>query len=175
MQNKQAESARVWTSTLRCAVATGDEAQVASVFSALVWQDAEHIAERSKAFLKEFIPIYVTDESLLPDSLEACLRMDLFGASVLAYLESKEADVELSVEHDIDNWIEANAPAVASANLRLMEEALGQASAETHREVIKLHQLVSLEACERLQYRALQETWSGIEYILSHTLTLIDR
>lgn len=148
-----------WTATLRSAVALGDEIGVASVFSALVWQDSQQIAERAQAFLEEFAPIYFADEGLEPAALPHRLRMDLFAASVLAYMEGKEAQVEQAVEHDIATWIEANAPAVASANLRLMEQALGEAGAGTHRDVVRLHQLIDLETYERSQ----RLCWAGTD------------
>lgn len=148
---------------------------MAKVFSTLVWEDSDQIAGRAQAFLEEFGPSYFADETLRSESLEDHLRMDLFGASVLAYLESKEADVELSVEHDIANWIEANAPAVANANLRLMEEALAQANAEAHRDVVKLHQLIVLETYDSFQQRALEKVWSDIEVALSDVMTAAAR
>ena len=168
-------NARNWTATLRTAVALGDEAGVASVYSALVWQDSQQIAERAQAFLEEFAPIYFADQGLEPEALAHRLRMDLFAASVLAYLEGKEADVEQAVEHDIATWIEANAPAVASANLRVMEQELGEAGAETHRDVVRLHQLVDLETYERLQQRGLEQVWSGIETALADLLAAGER
>ena len=80
---------RNWTATLRTAVALGDEAGVASVYSALVWQDSQQIAERAQAYLEEFAPSYFADEDLQPEALPHRLRMDLFAGSVLAYLEAR--------------------------------------------------------------------------------------
>ena len=132
-------NARNWTATLRTAVALGDEAGVASVYSALVWQDSQQIAERAQAFLEEFAPIYFADKGLEPEALAHRLRMDLFAASVLAYLEGKEQE-------------------------------LGEAGAETHRDVVRLHQLVDLETYERVQQRGLEQVWSGIETALADLL-----
>lgn len=152
-----------------------DAAGVAKVFSTLVWEDSDQIAGRAQAFLEEFGPSYFADETLRAESLEDSLRMDLFGASVLAYLESKEADVELSVEHDIATWIEANAPAVTSANLRIMESALGEDGTATHREVVKLHQLIVLETYDSFQQRVLETVWSDVEMALSDVMSAAAR
>jgi hypothetical protein len=175
MTHEQAGSQRNWRATLRLAVSMGDEIGVASVFSALVWEDAQQIAQRAQAFLDEFAPFYFAEEGPGTATLEHRLRMDLFRESVLAYLEGKEADVEQAIEHDIDTWIEANAPAMASANLSLMERELGEPGAQTHRDVVKLHQLVELETYERIQQRALERLWADIEATLAELLAAAER
>lgn len=156
-----------WTEALRNAVATGNEQRVASVFSTLIWHDGEQISVRASAFLKQFAPNYFAEEDLGLATLEDRMRMDIFGASVLAYLEGRGVAIELSVEHDIATWIEANAPAMVSANLALMEAQLGQPGVATHRDQVKLHQLIDLEVYEQVQQRYLEKIWSDIEIKLA--------
>lgn len=175
MTHEQDGSQRNWRATLRLAVSMGDEIGVASVFSALVWEDGRQIAERAQAFLEAFAPFYFAEEEPGIATLEQRLRMDMFRESVLAYLEGKQADVEQAIEYDIETWIEANAPAIASANLSLMERELGEPGAATHRDVVKLHQLVELETYERIQQRGLARIWADIEATLAELLAAAER
>ncbi|NEX16036.1 MAG: hypothetical protein C1943_05225 [Halochromatium sp.] len=169
------ENTRTWTATLREAVALGDDEGVAKVFSFLVWQNGEQITIRAEAFLEEFAPIYLAEEDLSKTMLAERLRIDMFRESVLAYLEGKEAEVDQVIERDIPAWIEANAPAVASVNLRAMEEQLGQGGLETHRNQIKMHQLFKLEIYERVLQSHLQKVWSGIELTLDEVIATAAR
>ena len=159
-----------WTQVLREAVAAGSHDRVANVFSLLIWQDGERISVRAKAFLEQFAPSYFAEEALTAEMIEERLRMGMFVASVLAYLEGRGVEIELSVERDIASWIEANAPAMVSANLELMEQQLGPAGFATHRDQIKLHQLISLELYEAVQQRALEKIWADIEMELSDVM-----
>lgn len=123
-----------WRDTLRLAVATNNEDEVRRTFSFLVTLDRQQIEVRAKAFLKQFAPSYLADEDLMPETMEYQLKMDLFNASVIAYLEGQGVDIKISIEHGIETWIEANTPAIVSANLKRMEEALGTPSVETHQD-----------------------------------------
>lgn len=171
MQHHFDENTQDWTATLRLAVESGDEIRVARMFSRLVWQDNESIAAQAQDFLEEFAPSYFAEEGFDTETLEHRLRMDLFGASMIPCLESKHAEIERSVEHDIDTWIEANTPAIVSAHIRFMEQELGEDSVETHQQVIKLHQLINLNLYEALEQRVLKEVWSNIETTLTDVMS----
>ncbi len=136
---------------------------------------ASRFAERAQANLEPFAPSYFADEDLQPEALPHRLRMDLFAGSVLAYMECKETEVEQAVAHDIATWIEANAPAVVSANLSLMEQALGRPGVDTHRDVVKLHRLIDMETYEEVQQHYLETTWAEIERSLADVLAAAAR
>jgi hypothetical protein len=155
-----------WTKALRAAVATQNQERLNNVLGLVVWADVEQITRRANAFLEAFAPNYLADETLSRDRRLDQLRMDLFNASVIDYLDGRGVEVELSVEHDIATWIEANTPAMVSANLRLMERQLGAPGVETHLDVVKLHQLVKLNVFEAVQQRAIEECWAGLETLL---------
>lgn len=152
-----------WTQMLREAVAIGSHERVAEVFSLLIWQDGERISVRAKTFLEQFAPSYFAEKHLTAAMIEDRLRREMFSAGVLAYLDGRGAEIDLSVERDIATWIKANAPAMVSANLKLMEQQLGPAGFATHRDQVKLHQLISLEIYEAVQQRALEKVWADIE------------
>lgn len=103
---------------------------VASVFSALACEGRRQLAERIQAFLKAFAPFYLAKEGSGTAPLEQRLQLDMIRDGMLSYLEGKEADIEQAVEHDIQTWIEANAPAMASATLGLMEQRLAEPGAK---------------------------------------------
>ena len=88
--------------------------------------------------------------------------MDVFYASMLAYLTANTDDIDESVEHDVPSWIEANAPALATTNLKRMEAALPD-EPNMHRALVAFHQLVDMEAFEAQQNRLLQDAWADIE------------
>jgi len=161
-----------WTKALRAAVATSNQERLQNVLGLVVLEDVVEIKTRGKAFLAEFAPNYLADETLNPDNLVDQLRMDLFNASVIDYLDGRGVEVELSVEHDIATWIEANTPAMVSANLRLMEQQLGASGVETHLEVVKLHQLLRMTIFEGVQQRAIEDCWATLEALL---LTLTEQ
>jgi len=168
--NEQTDHEYNWTQPLREAVATGSEDRIANVFSLLIWQDGERITVRAKRCLELFAPSYLAEGDLTAEMIEDRLRIEMFHSSVLTYLESRGADIELSVERDIATWIEANAPAMVSANLKLMEQQLGQVGARAHRDQIRLHQLICLEVYEAVQQRALERIWAGIELELADVM-----
>ncbi|MBK1618438.1 hypothetical protein CKO42_08310 [Lamprobacter modestohalophilus] len=147
-------------------MATSNQERLQNVIGLVVWADVDQIMVRAKVFLEEFAPNYLADETLHPDNLLDQLRMDLFNASVIDYLDGRGVEVELSVEHDIATWIEANTPAMVSANLRLMEQQFGAPGVETHLDVVKLHQLIKLNVFEAVQQRAIEECWATLETML---------
>lgn len=162
-----------WPERLCTAVAVGDAEGVNRVFSLLVWGDGERIRVRAMAFLEEFAPSYRAETHLEPAQRVQRLRMDCFRASVLAYLEGRAVDIDLGEEHDIPTWIEANAPAIVSANLTLMEQALGEPGTARHRNVIKLHGLIDLALYEEFQQRALERNWAEVEKALAESLATV--
>jgi hypothetical protein len=159
-----------WTQALREAVATGSHERIANIFSLLIWQDGQRISVRAKTFLEQFAPSYFAEQGLTAAMIEDRLRLEMFSAGVLAYLDGRGVDIELSVERGIATWIEANAPAMVSANLKLMEQQLGPAGFATHRDQIKLHQLISLEVYEAVQQRVLEKVWADIEAELADVM-----
>jgi hypothetical protein len=159
-----------WTKALRAAVATQNRERLHNVLGLVVFADVDQIKNRAKAFLAAFAPNYLADETLLPGSLSDQLRMDLFNACVIDYFDGRGFEVELSVEHDIATWIEANTPAMVSANLRLMEQQLGRPGVETHLEIVKLHQLLKMNVFEGVQQRAIEECWATLEEVMLRLL-----
>jgi hypothetical protein len=139
-----------------------DPCKLREVFEALVFLDGHHIAERAARFFRDFAPAY-RDSDLTGEDLSHRLTMDVFQDSVIGYLEEKSADVEVSVEHDVATWIEANAPAVAESNLALMESALAGDSAYAEDDRIALRRNIDFDAWAAEQQRVLSETWAGIE------------
>jgi hypothetical protein len=139
-----------------------DPTKIREVFAALVCVDGYRIAERAKRFLQQFGSGY-RDGDLAGDDLRHRLTMDLFRDSVIDLLEEKPTDIEPAVEHDIDTWIDANAAAVAEANLVRMEAALATDSAYVAQDRVALRQNVDFDACEAEQRRVLDETWASIE------------
>ncbi len=127
-------------------MATGSHDRVANVFSLLIWEDGERIGVRAKAFLEQFAPSYFAEKGLTTAMIEDRLRMEMFGANVLV-----------------------------STNLELMEQPLGQGGFETHRDQIKLDQLISLQIDEAVQQRAMEKTWADIEADLANVMAAAAR
>jgi hypothetical protein len=164
-----------WIDALRGAVASGDDTAIASVFSALAWHDGEAIARRAQRFLEEIAPYYLAEQGPSAATAAERLRMDLFRESLLSYFEDKPAAVDDAVEAGFRDWIDANAPAVASANLQAMEAALGTPGVRTHRKIIRLHKHLDMPSCDALQKRVLKQVWDGIESTLAELLAAAPR
>ena len=136
---------------------------VLQAFSALVFLDGYEIKQRAKQFLAQTDHGHLKAMILAGDDLLHRLTMDVFYSSLLEPMQDKPAEIEASVEHDIPTWIEANAAAIASANIRIMEAALPTDEISLHRTLIEFHRHIDFAACEDEQNAALQRTWSAIE------------
>ncbi|MCB1764439.1 MAG: hypothetical protein KDJ22_00045 [Candidatus Competibacteraceae bacterium] len=136
---------------------------IQEAFSALVVLDGYWIVRRAEQFLAE--THHATYKALADQGDDPAhrLTMDVFYTSLHEYAQDKPAEVDPSVEHDIPNWIEGNATAIASANIRLMEAALPSDEIPAHRALIEFHQHIDFAACEDEQNAALQYAWSVIE------------
>ena len=64
---------------------------------------------------------------------------------------------------------------MVSANLSLMEQALGRPGVDTHRDVVRLHRLIDLETYEEVQQHYLETTWAEIERSLADVLAAAAR
>ncbi|NCA73113.1 MAG: hypothetical protein EOM91_24290 [Sphingobacteriia bacterium] len=141
-------------------------------FSALAALDAYWIERRANTVIAGLDPDLLDDGGMGAAGLLHRATMDTFRASLFECVEDKCPDIEPSVEHDIPTWIEANAPFVISANIRIMEAALPADDPQAHRSLIEFHQLVDLDACEAEQARVLLEVWSDIEAKIRARLAL---
>jgi hypothetical protein len=136
---------------------------VREAFDALAFLDGYRIAQRARSILDGAVSDALADAgSDGADRLHRA-RMDVFYGSVFEYLEEKTADIEPSVEHDVPTWIEANALAVASANLKIMEAALPAHERDAHRTLIEFHGRIDFGACEAEQNRVLQAVWEDLD------------
>lgn len=151
-----------------------DPCKLREVFEALVFLDGHQISERAARFLRDFAPAYL-DGDLTGEDLVHRLTMDLFQDSMLGYLVEKSADVETLVEHDVALWIDANAAAVAEANLAVMEDALASDNAYAEDDRITLRRNIDFDACAAEQQRILSETWAGIEATVGEFLQTAGR
>ena len=143
-------------------VIPSDPCKLRPVFEALAFLDGYHIAERAARFFRDFGAAYL-ESDLTGEDLAHRLTMDVFQDSMIGYLEEKSADVEVSVEHDVATWIDANSATVAEANLQLMENALVSDSAYVDADLSNLRRNIDFDACSAEQQRVLSETWAGIE------------
>lgn len=144
-------------------VTSTQSSTIQQVFSALVFLDSHRIMQRAELFLGETGQEHLHAMSITGDDPLHRLTMEVFYASLLEYAQDKPAEVETSVEHDIPTWIEANAAAIASANIRIMEAALPSDEIPSHRTLIEFHRHIDFAACENEQNAVLQRTWAAIE------------
>jgi hypothetical protein len=172
---KRIDDRHDWINILRTAVANADKTGIASVFNSLAWHDGEQIARRAQRFLEELVPYYLAEQGPSAATAAQRLRIDLFRESLLAYYEDKPAAIEAAGEEDAMSWIAANAPAAASANLQMMESALGTPGVSTHRAIIRLHQQVDIDTYEALQQRVLMQVWDGVQSTLAELLAAAPR
>jgi hypothetical protein len=112
------------TEQLEAALQRADAAALTVIFERLALLDGYRIAKRARKVLEALTPEVL--ETLGADPIERAhqVTMSLFRASVLSYFEDKPALVDPSIKGDITAWIDANADAIASANLQLMEDAI---------------------------------------------------
>jgi hypothetical protein len=160
MNDKEATSI---IETLQKAVISTKSSTVRQAFSALVFLDAHQVTQHATQVLAALQPATLIALCQSGDDLQHRLMMEVFDASLLAVLQAKPADVEPGVADDIETWIEANAAAVASANLKTMEVALpDEDPPQAHRTLIEFHHHIDFAACEKEQNDALQRAWSAI-------------
>ena len=136
--------------------------RIMAAFSALAALDAYWIERRASTVIDGLDPDLLDDGGMGAAGLLHQTRMETFRTTLFECLEDKCPDIEPSVPHDIPTWIEANAPLVTSANIRIMEAALPADDPQAHRSLIELHRLVDLDACEAEQIRVLLGVWSDI-------------
>ncbi len=149
--------------TIQNAVISTQSSTIEQVFSALAFLDDYRIMQRAELFLAEIGHTHLKEMSMAGDDPLHRLTMDVFYTSMFEYMQDKPAEVEASVEHDIPTWIEANAAAIASANIRIMEAALPADEIPSHRSLIEFHRHIDFAVCEDEQNAVLQQTWSAIE------------
>jgi hypothetical protein len=149
--------------TMQRAVISTQSSTVLQAFSALVFLDGDWIIRRAEQFLAELH--HATFKAIADEGDDPLhrLTMEVFYASLFDYMQDKPAEVEASVEYDIPTWIEANAAAIASANIQIMEAALPADEMPAHRTLIEFHRHIDFAACEDEQNAALQRAWSAIE------------
>jgi hypothetical protein len=139
---------------------------------ALAALDAYWIERRARTVIDGLDLDLLDDGGMGADGVLHRATMDTFRASLFECLEDKCPDIEPSVPHDIPTWIEANAPLVTSANIRILEATLPAEDPQAHRSLIEFHRLVDLDACEAEQARVLLEVWSDIETKIRARLAL---
>jgi len=157
------EATRI-VANLKNAVIATHPGPIRQAFSALAALDADRVTQRAAQVLADIDHTVLTTLRQAGDDPQQRLTMEVFDASLLEYLQDKPAEVESSVVHDIPTWIEANAAAVAAANIKIMEAALpAEEPSQAHRTLIEFHQHIDFAAFENEQNAALQRAWSTIE------------
>lgn len=146
--------------------------RIMSALSALAALDAYWIDRRACTVIDGLDPDLLDDGGMGAAGLLHRATMDTFRASLFECLEDKCPDIEPSVEHDIPTWIEANAPLVTSANIRIMEAALPADDPQAHRSLIEFHRLLDPSQCEAEQICVLLGVWSDIEAKIRARLAL---
>lgn len=156
---------------LQNALQSADTATLARVYERLALLDGYQVAKRARGVIEALTPEVL--ERLGNDPIERAhqVTMSTFRASVLSYFEEKSASVEPSVRGDITAWIDANAGAMTSANLQLMEDAIsntGTAAGQDDpsggaEQRSQFRQLIDRRTCEHHQQRILRDIWAGIE------------
>ena len=137
--------------------------RIISALGALAALDASWIKRRAQEVIDGLDPDLLDDGGMGAAGLLHRATMDTFRASLFECVEDKCPDIEPSVEHDIPTWIEANAPLVTSANIRVLEAALPADDPQAHRSLIELHRLLDPSQCEAEQICVLLKVWSDIE------------
>ena len=141
-------------------------------FGALAALDAYRIERRAREVIDGLDPDLLDDGGMGAEGLLHQARMETFRTTLFECLEDKCPDIEPSVPHDIPTWIEANAPLVTSANIRIMEAALPADDPQAHRSLIEFHRLLDPSQCEVELARVLLEVWSDIETKIRARLAL---
>lgn len=141
-------------------------------FGALAALDAYWIERRARTVIDGLDLDLLDDGGMGADGVLHQARMEVFRTSLFECLEDKCPDIEPSVEHDIPTWIEANAPLVTSATIRIMETALPADDPQAHRFLIEFHRLLDPSQCEGEQICVLLEVWSNIETDIRARLAL---
>lgn len=145
------------------AVLSARHGRVGEAFAALASLDGYRIIRLARQVLDETDLATLADPDATPEEREHRAAMDVFHGSLFAYLSAHAEGIDESVEHDVPSWIEANAPALMSANLKRMEAALPADEPNPHRTLVEFHQRVDLDAFEAEQNRVLQTAWAEIE------------
>ncbi|NCA72756.1 MAG: hypothetical protein EOM91_22405 [Sphingobacteriia bacterium] len=146
--------------------------RIMAALGALAALDAYWIERRASTVIDGLDPDLLDDGGMGAAGLLHQARMETFRTTLFECLEDKCPDIEPSVPHDIPTWIEANAPLVTSANIRILEATLPAEDPQAHRSLIEFHQLVDLDACETEQTRVLLGVWSDIETEIRARLAL---
>ena len=157
------DEATAIAANLAGAVRSTQPGTIRRAFTALASLDGYRIARLAMDVLDETDLATVAQPGASAAERAHRAAMDVFYGSLYAYLSTHADGVDQSVEHDVPSWIEANAPALMSANLARMEAALPDAGAQRHRTLVEFHQRIDLDACESEQNRILQATWGHIE------------
>ena len=157
------EKATQVIATIESAVISTQSGPIEQVFSALVFLDGHRVMQCAERFLAEIGHTHLRAMSRAGDDLRHRLTMEVFYASMFEVMQDKPAEIEASVEHDVPLWIEANAAAIASANILIMEAALPTDEIPAHRTLIEFHRHIDFAVCEDEQNAVLQRTWSAIE------------
>jgi hypothetical protein len=183
---------------LEAALQRADAAALTVIFERLALLDGYRIAKRARKVLEALTPEVL--ETLGADPIERAhqVTMSLFRASVLSYFEDKPALVDPSIKGDITAWIDANADAIASANLQLMEDAIAdsgsgssagsgsgadptlepatpgdsrQGQQAPEQQLASFRQLIERAACVHHQRRILRDIWAGVETAIAELLS----
>ncbi|NCA72799.1 MAG: hypothetical protein EOM91_22645 [Sphingobacteriia bacterium] len=141
-------------------------------FGALAALDGYRIERRAREVIDRLDPDVLDDGGMGAEGLLHQARMETFRTTLFECMEEKCPDIEPSVEHDIPTWIEANAPLVTSANIRILETALPADDPQAHRSLIEFHRLLDPSQCEAEQICVLLEVWSDIETRIRARLAL---
>lgn len=136
--------------------------ELMELFRALVLIDAEEIQARARGVLEGAESDALSDPRLSAQERLHRLSMETFQASMADYLGERYPGLDPSVEHDVPNWIEGNAAAMASAIVQRMAAQLPHTGAAGHRELIAFYRLIDPQACEETLAGMLMQAWTAI-------------
>lgn len=157
---------------LQAAIEASAPDRIAAVFERLALFDGYQIAKRARAYLEALM----TESGPGPeaDLLERAreITYGAFQASVWDYVQHKGAKADPAFTGDVPGWIDANAAAVAAANLAIMGGTLsGQGIADADMSA-RLEALVDKKGCELTQRRILRDIWAGVETSIAEVVAL---
>jgi hypothetical protein len=155
---------------LQAALDASEPEKIAAVFEQLALSDGYQIAKRARAYLEALIsqPGSAPETDPLERAQQVTRRA--FHASLWDYLRYKRVEVDPAFDGDVPGWIDANAAAVAAANLAIMRRALSNQHAADAGTPSKLEALVDVGDCQRKQRRILRDIWAGVETSIAEIL-----
>jgi hypothetical protein len=142
------------------------------VWEALASLDAAAIEARAALWLAELEPAELAAEFPDPEERRERAAMRAFYATVLDYWIDQSPEVYPAVEHDIDNWLEGHAQALARVRWDQLDALLTEANDQAGRRVLQSWLNVAQQAARLdVEQRTL---WALLEARVVAALELFD-